>query len=227
MPRESHNISIPDDPLDKALLERRFWSKVSKTDGCWLWLGTISKNGYGNFGVGGKNHGAHRVAYRLTRGAIPDGMYVLHKCDNRACVNPDHLVLGTHEDNVADTVAKGRNIRGERHPNARLTVETVLLIRKLCTEQWMSYEQVSKQLGVPLTTIAAVAKGDAWKHVGGPLRTFNRALVREHKLPPDKEAEVAMLAESGCLSQRKIARLYGVSPHIVRRIIAERQRTSA
>lgn len=87
----------------------RFWSKVRKGDGCWEWQAKRFDNGYGSFAVSrNKNQGAHRVAWELTNGPIPAGMSVLHHCDNRPCVRPDHLFLGTQLDNMRDMLAKGR-----------------------------------------------------------------------------------------------------------------------
>lgn len=90
-----------------------FWSKVAKTDACWLWTGRQFWDGYGAFdrridGVK-KIFKAHRQSYELSVGAIPDGLHVLHRCDVRLCVRPDHLFLGTNDDNVADRTAKGRS----------------------------------------------------------------------------------------------------------------------
>jgi hypothetical protein len=93
-------------------IEKRFWSKVKKVDGCWEWIGVKARNGYGLFTVSGRRLGAHRVVYTLIRGEIPEGFCVLHQCDNPGCVNPEHLFLGTNADNVADRNAKGRTARG-------------------------------------------------------------------------------------------------------------------
>lgn len=87
--------------------ESRFWVKVDKTNACWYWTGAKNNRGYGNVRIASKYLLAHRVSYAIAYG-IPDDMNVLHKCDNPACVRPNHLFLGTHQDNMDDMVAKGR-----------------------------------------------------------------------------------------------------------------------
>lgn len=91
----------------------RFWSKVDKSGDCWEWTASRFSNGYGQFTFGGYPIGAHRVAFEETKGLIPTGLVVMHSCDNRGCVNPAHLSLGTPLDNALDKVAKGR----EYHPD--------------------------------------------------------------------------------------------------------------
>ncbi len=115
-------------------LHERFDAKYIAvgSDGCWPWTSSVNCNGYGKISVSRSTWTlAHRVSWELHHGAIPDGMFVCHHCDNPLCVNPDHLFLGSHEDNMRDMVEKGRSLSGERHNMAKLTNEQVTDIRSL------------------------------------------------------------------------------------------------
>jgi hypothetical protein len=89
--------------------KQRFWDKVRKTKGCWDWVGRKNNSGYGYFSLNNKIQGVHRFSWLIHNGSIPKGMCVCHYCDNKICVNPKHLWLGTHKDNMKDMVIKGRS----------------------------------------------------------------------------------------------------------------------
>lgn len=97
------------DTLDSNVIAR-FWTYVEKTETCWLWIGALSDNGYGRLHVHRRSLSVHRLSYVIHRGAIPEGQYVLHHCDRRACIRPDHLFLGTHLDNINDMLQKKRHL---------------------------------------------------------------------------------------------------------------------
>jgi hypothetical protein len=150
--------------------EERFWKSVQKTSYCWLYQG---KDGYGKLLVEGKYVRAHRFSWKLHFGPIPDGLLVCHRCDNKICIRPDHLFLGTHADNAADKVSKGRQARsgatnpqrGENHYNAKLTEEDVRQIRTFYALGNTSQTALGKQFGVGPTMIYKIVHGKKWRHV--------------------------------------------------------------
>lgn len=107
----------------EGTLAARFWARVQKSEECWLWKGSLGSGGYGQLFTHNDAHGhsrmegAHRISWQLHYGAIPDGLFICHHCDVRACVRPEHLFLGTQKDNVRDMVDKGRNPSGDQHPH--------------------------------------------------------------------------------------------------------------
>ena len=147
-------------------VEQRFWQKVDRTSGCWLWTGYRNPKGYGQFGVGHRHLAlAHRVSWELTHGPIPTSLHVLHICDTPPCVRPDHLVLGTIAANQADMVRKGRSTRGTRTPGALLTPEAVTAIRRRYSARTVTYALLGREFGVDWTTIRNVVKRRTWTWV--------------------------------------------------------------
>jgi len=150
-------------------IAERFWKKVHRTEDCWLWTASFGTHGYGQFQLNGTMRPTHRIAWELTRGPIPAGLCVLHKCDVRPCVNPDHLFLGTKGDNSRDKVQKGRHRfgvceSGERHPRAKLTNNDVLVMRHQYAEGMRICELV-RIYGVNRGLISGVVHGHRWTHV--------------------------------------------------------------
>lgn len=142
---------------------------VDGSTGCWNWTAGKFRTGYGQFRYGGKTCRAHRVSYEIHCGPIPDGdgyhgACVLHRCDNRACINPEHLFLGTQAENMADKVAKSRQPRvshkGSSNGQAKLTNADVLAIR---AADGASQRRLAAQFGVAQGRISAIRSGKSWK----------------------------------------------------------------
>ena len=140
-----------------------FWSKVDKQDECWIWIAAINMFGYGHFAIERKIYKAHRVAYMIKHGDIPDGMYILHSCDNPACVNPEHLRVGTQKDNIMDRTIRGRHnpTSGTKNAWAKLTEKDVLQIRG----SNLSALELSELYGISRSNIYNILGRRTWTHI--------------------------------------------------------------
>jgi hypothetical protein len=135
-------------------------------DGCWIWTRALDASGYGRVGKNGKVVGAHRLAWMTYVGPIPAGAHVLHRdeCSSRACCNPDHLYLGSHQQNMRDRDGWGHGIRGERVATARLT-EAMVMEAKSLRGDGLTWKQIASRYGVSTSAVRHAVTGRNWKHL--------------------------------------------------------------
>lgn len=148
--------------------EGRFWSKVDKrgVDECWEWLAFVHpKTGYGSFKYKKEKIGAHQYSYILHNGNYDRSLLVCHTCDNRSCVNPKHLFLGTQKQNIEDAISKGRMPFGESSAVAVLTNDLVREIRKRYAAGGISHAQLAKEFGLRKENLYYVINRKTWKHI--------------------------------------------------------------
>lgn len=157
------------------MLDDRFWTKVDKSSqtGCWEWRANKNNKGYGLFRPGGTlpKRLAHRLAYEDARGhTIPKGRLVLHSCDNPSCVNPAHLRLGSHKDNVADMDARRRRVapglQGETVPTSKLTEQQVIALRRDYVSG-VPFEDIARRYGISKKSVTDYTSGRSWRHILG------------------------------------------------------------
>lgn len=184
----------------------RFWSKVDRSggpDACWPWIASRQPRGAGQVGVGSTAMLAHRVAYLLARGELPDALMISHACGVLACVNPAHL--------YATAAPPGRSLPGERNGRAKLTADDVASIRR----RYAGGERaaaLAKEYGVGEARLQQVATGNGWRHVAPP------GAPRQRRLSPDEAREIRRLHGDGERGA-DIARSFGVSGATVSRIV--------
>lgn len=206
--------------------EEEFWSMampITET-GCLIWMGKSTNGGYGLYGTTKygdrkKNIRAHRLAWELTHGPIEDGPEVCHKCDVPPCINPDHLFLGTHHENMKDMSAKGRAERGERHHNAKLTSDEVIKIVKEY-ENGASVEFLAIKYEVWDAAISRILTGKRWQWLTGiKTKTLSKGERRgSTKIRPSQVDSIKQQVSQG-LSQKEIADKYGVHQSTISRLL--------
>jgi hypothetical protein len=140
-------------------MEDRFWSKVDKTETCWLWTGSKKPCGHGQCWVNGQLRLSHRVSWILSGKTIPEGHVIRHKCRSKNCVNPEHLETGTQAENNADMIRDGTSQRGTKQHNVKLTEEQVRQIRVRADE---NQRLLAEEYGVGQTTISAIINRKNW-----------------------------------------------------------------
>lgn len=186
---ERKDFSQPPNPtsldIPYELLEGEatyFWNHVNKLEGedaCWEWCGFLSQGGYGSFTTLKKIENAHRVAWRLTFGPIPEGKYGCHTCDNRKCVRPSHIFMGTPQENSQDAARKYRyggingslDRKGVNNAAARLTWEKVTEIRRLRNEEGLTMKSIGQKFGVSGAMVTRIMSNLAWKVEEAPVMT--------------------------------------------------------
>lgn len=149
----------------KKTFDERFYERCEPipVTGCLLWLGNVGHSGHGRISVNGKTERVHRVSWKIKYGEIPEGMCVLHKCDIPCCINPDHLFLGTQEDNMNDMNSKNRGSCGEKSPIAKLSENDVRKIKN--DSRGVTF--IARDYGVAPATISSIRRGKSWKRIGG------------------------------------------------------------
>ena len=150
------------------VLPKDFFNRIIEADdGCWIWTADKSWDGYGHLYIKRRRHRAHRFMWELMNGAIPAGLLVCHGCDNKPCVNVEHLFLGTPKDNTLDMLSKGRSAKGEAHGSHVLTekqVKEILKRKHLGGYHWGETE-LAERFGVRRMTISEAARNITWKHL--------------------------------------------------------------
>lgn len=192
-------------PSSTATLEERFWQLVDKgdPDDCWEWAGDNAGGGYGRFYNGEEQELAHRVSYRLHARTDPGDRFILHHCDNKPCVNPRHLYMGTHDDNMEDAVERNRHPSGEDHYASKLTDDEREAIRDEYEPYQVTQKELAEKYGVTRGAIKDIVDGRK------ELSEEEKRAIRDEYVPYE-------------VSQRDLATKYGVSQGTIRNVLDEK-----
>lgn len=223
LPQSVKEIKFSDKDIE------RFWSKVHKggEDECWDWMRGKDKDGYGAFWLNNEDIRAHRLAFIMKNGQIPSNMFVCHRCDNPACVNPGHMFLGSSRDNINDMLSKGRTLKGEKNNGAKLKEHQVTEIKKIYLAGNVSSRVLAKQFGVGKGTILKIVNGEAWSHNDLPdgvesidcIKRIAEARRDIHAVSNENVLMVYDLYFTGTISAKKIGEMFGVAKRTILSII--------
>ena len=158
------NTGSPITPSHQDPPAVKFDRNVQVGPECWEWVGSKDVKGYGVMKIAGVTYAAHRMAFERAHGPIPSGAYICHKCDNPPCVNPAHLYVGTHADNMRDKVSRGRcsSLPGESNPFAKLTAERVGQVRSLYATGRFTQRELARHFSIAQSHVGRIVRGEAW-----------------------------------------------------------------
>jgi hypothetical protein len=194
----------------------RFWGRVQKTDTCWLYTGAMNEHGYGLVNVKGKIYKAHRFAYLLLAGPIPDGLFLCHQCDTPACVRPDHMFVGTQKDNLQDMSRKGR---GSKVPNGASLQSG--------NAHWTHRKPESIARGErhrSRTAPESIMRGESHYYRQHPERVIRGEQHANAKLKDAQAKEIAERYKAGGITMKALAGEYAVSTSLVHLIVNGKRR---
>lgn len=211
---------ISSEPVFDPTILAHFWARVDKREPneCWEWQAGIDKDGYGKLSVNRKDWKAHRFSWMTSYGNVPNGLHVCHTCDNRRCVNPAHLFLGTNADNMKDKIEKGHQTRGSEYVRSKLTEADIPKIIELYNKG-KSQCALGKIFGVQQTTISLVLRRERWTHVEvSELPRLRRRGGGSRKLTWDTVDAIREAFSKGAKT-KDLAQQFGISPRSIRDII--------
>lgn len=189
------------------------------TNGCWIWEGTKLDNGYGQISIEGKRFSPHRLAWQFVNGEIPEGMFICHSCDVRSCINPEHLFLGSSDDNINDMISKNRNVKHESHGMARLTWSDVKAIRS--RYQSDSTSEIAKDFNLEFGHVLRIGNNSAWHDPDyiPPSKSARLEIRKRVKLTLSIAKEIRLRYANGDTDLHKLAKEYGVTRDNIKAIV--------